>query len=72
MCDTEKKGTRLLTNKKKKYSRKKVRAVSNDDGSKRRFVRETLGVLDKYDEMKGYHFIMDNARFHKEIFSMRI
>ncbi|KAI7857394.1 hypothetical protein BDC45DRAFT_435820, partial [Circinella umbellata] len=32
-----------------------------------RFVREILDVLDKYDEMKGYYFIMDNAKSHKEI-----
>lgn len=54
--------------------KRKNPAVSNDDGPKGttaghylRFVRETLDVLDKYDEMKGYYFIMDNARIHKEI-----
>ncbi|KAG0905458.1 hypothetical protein G6F29_012149 [Rhizopus arrhizus] len=32
-----------------------------------RFLRETLDILDKYDQMRGYYFIMDNAPIHKEI-----
>lgn len=54
--------------------KRKNPAASNDDGPKGttagyylRFVRETLDILDKYDEMKGYYFIMDNSRIHKEI-----
>ncbi|CEP19424.1 hypothetical protein [Parasitella parasitica] len=55
--------------------RRKNPVVSKDDdgpkgttaGHYLRFVRETLDVLDNFDEMKGYYFIMDNSRIRKEI-----
>ncbi|KAG1494377.1 hypothetical protein G6F53_012586 [Rhizopus delemar] len=32
-----------------------------------RFIQETLNVLDKYEQMRGFYFIMDNAPIHKQI-----
>jgi transposase len=30
-----------------------------------RFIKETLDVMDKYDEFQGFYFIMDNASIHQ-------
>ncbi|KAG1048016.1 hypothetical protein G6F43_009565 [Rhizopus delemar] len=35
-----------------------------------RFIQETLDSLDKYDQMRGFYFIMDNALIHKQIEDM--
>ncbi|KAG0930755.1 hypothetical protein G6F57_011662 [Rhizopus arrhizus] len=54
--------------------KRKNPVASNEDGPKgttaghyMRFLRETLNILDKYDQMRGYYFIMDNAPIHKQI-----
>jgi transposase len=39
-------------------NRPKTRAVSH-------FIKKTLDIMDKYDEMKGAYLIMDNAPIHK-------
>ncbi|KAG0754563.1 hypothetical protein G6F57_006105 [Rhizopus arrhizus] len=31
------------------------------------FIQETLNILDKYDQMRGFYFIRDNAPIHKQI-----
>ncbi|KAG1038190.1 hypothetical protein G6F43_012730 [Rhizopus delemar] len=39
-------------------------------GDYMRFIQETLNILDKYDQMRGFYFIMDNAPIHKQIEDM--
>lgn len=34
------------------------------------FTQETLDILDKYDQMGGFYFIMNNAPIHKQIEDM--
>jgi hypothetical protein len=51
--------------------RKNPEAASNEEGPKGttvghylRFLRETLDILDNYDQMRGFYVIMDNAPIH--------
>ncbi|KAG1048474.1 hypothetical protein G6F43_009134 [Rhizopus delemar] len=50
----------------------KVRKVQEGTtaGHYMRFIQETLSILDKYDQMRGFYFIMDNAPIHKQIEDM--